>query len=692
MGPQRKLGIYVRYDSPYIVRYLEIQTGYVFKAWFTDCHFDESKFPTLGGENKLPEKELNWNASSLMHLDPRSRIANELPDAFSDIKRITKSYIPAENAPIRIDVPVGQVATEANSCQKRGRAENAPIRIDVPVGQIATETNTRQKRGRPVSSKDKNPRKRKEVYTIPVEKDIVKTPAVVQNSDIILTPEHVQKWDRNKTIVNEIFAYNVALNIMQENKDLEPRLVEECRQKNDWPKWKEVMKAELDSLAKREVFGPVVRTPEDVKPVGYQWVFVRKRNKKNEVVRYKARLMAQGFSQRPGIDYEETYSPVMDAITLSYLVSLSAYHKRHMHLMDVVTAYLYGSLDRDIYMKVPEELKISKPSSEYSQGLYSVKLQRSLYGLKQSGRMWYNRLTEYLAKNGFKNDDICPCVFIKKTTSGFIIIAVYVDDLNIIGTPEEIPTIIKTLKEEFEMKDLGRTKFCFDLQIEHTKNGIFIHQATYTEKILKRFYMDKSHPLSTPMIVRSLDMENDQFRPKEENEDILGPEVLYLSAIRALMYLANNTRPDISFAVNLLARYTISWRSTKQMIAATSSNHAEILAIHEASRECFWLRSLIQYILSSCGLIDHKIAPTVLFEDNTACIAQLKGGYIKSDRTKHISLKFFFTYDFQNQGTIDIQQIRSSDNLANLFTKSLPKSSFEKLVHQIGMHQFRDIK
>ncbi|KAL1330434.1 hypothetical protein AAHE18_12G109500 [Arachis hypogaea] len=235
--------------------------------------------------------------------------------------------------------------------------------------------------------------------------------------------------------------------------------------------------------------------------------------------------------------------------------------------------------------------------------------------------------------------------------------------------------------------------------------------------------MDKSHPLSTPMIVRSLDVEKDKFRPKEENEDILGPEVPYLSAIGALMYLANNTRPDISFAVNLLARYSssptrrhwsgikqifrylqgtvdmglfypyesksqlvgyadvgylsdphkgrsqtgylftyggtvISWKSTKQTIAATSSNHAEILAIHEASRECFLLRSFIQYILSSCGLIDHKIAPTVLLEDNTACIAQLKGRYIKSDRTKRISPKFFFTHDLQNQGTIDFNQIR----------------------------------
>jgi len=95
--------------------------------------------------------------------------------------------------------------------------------------------------------------------------------------------------------------------------------IEDCRQRNDWPKWKEAIQAELDSLAKRKVFGPIVRTPEGVKPIGYRWVFVQKRNENGEIVRYKARLVAQGFSQRPGIDFEETYSPVLDATTFRYL-------------------------------------------------------------------------------------------------------------------------------------------------------------------------------------------------------------------------------------------------------------------------------------------------------------------------------------------------------------------------------------
>ncbi|XP_074369963.1 secreted RxLR effector protein 161-like [Apium graveolens] len=256
--------------------------------------------------------------------------------------------------------------------------------------------------------------------------------------------------------------------------------------------------------------------------------------------------------------------------------------------------------------------------------------------------------------------------------------------------------------------------------------------------------MDKSHPLTTPMVVRSLEPDKDPFRPREDDEEVLGPEIPYLGAIGALMYLANNTRPDIAFAVNLLARFSsatmdrhwneikhifrylrgttdfglffpknstsqlieyadtgylsdphfgksqtgyvftycdaaISWKSTKQTTVATSTNHSELIAIHEASRECIWLRSIIKNIQESCGLPDITRSPTVMFEDNTACIDQLKEGYIKGDRTKHISPKFFYTHELQKNGEIDIQQSRSCDNLADLFTKSLPNSTFGKL-------------
>ena len=439
-------------------------------------------------------------------------------------------------------------------------------------------------------------------------------------------------------------------------------------------------------------------------------MFVRKRNDKNEIARYKTRLVAQGFSQRPGIDYDETYLPMMDIITFRYLISLSVSEVLDMRLMDVITAYLYGMLENDIYMKVPEGFQLPQVNTSQPRNMYLIKLRRSLYDLKQSRRMWYNRPSEYLIKDGYINNPICPCVFIKKSELGFAILVVYVDDINLFKTPEELTKAATYLKDEFEMKDLGNTKYCLGLKIEHKSNGILIHQLTYVEKVLKQFNMDKTHPLSSPMIVRSLDAEKDHFRPKEENEALLTLiyEVPYLSAIGALLYLAQCTRLDIAFSVNLLARLSsaltrrhwngvkhilrylrrtidlglfyskestlkgyadyiylydphkarsqteyvftcgntaISWRSTKQTLTATSSNHSEIIALHEASRECVWLRLVVHHIRNACGLPLITSLPTTIYEDNAVCIEQIKEGYIKGDRTKHISPKFFFTHE-----------------------------------------------
>ncbi|KAM3000766.1 hypothetical protein FF2_037135 [Malus domestica] len=259
------------------------------------------------------------------------------------------------------------------------------------------------------------------------------------------------------------------------------------------------------------------------------------------------------------------------------------------------------------------------------------------------------------------------------------------------------------------------------------------------------------------MVIRTLDAKRDPFRPKEDVEEILEPEVPYLSTIGDLLYLAQCTRPDISFTVNLLARYNnaptrrhwngvknifrylkgitdlglfytcespsvapsydpridscligyadagylsdshracsqtgyvfivgdtaISWRSTKQMLVATLSNHVEIFALHEASRESFWLREVMKHIRSIIGLTSVVDLPTTIFEDNAACIEQLKNRYIKGDNTQHIAPMFFYSH--QQHQNIEVKKIRSQDTLADLFTKSLPKSTFQKLVQGI---------
>ena len=185
--------------------------------------------------------------------------------------------------------------------------------------------------------------------------------------------------------------------------------------------------------------------------------------------------------------------------------------------------------------------------------------------------MWYNHLNDYLLKEGYANNPICPCIFINESKTRFVIIVVYVDDLNLIGTPEELTRTTNYLKREFEIKDLGKTKFCLGLQIEHFPTAILVHQSAYTKKIVKHFYMNEAHPLTSPMVVHSLDVKNDQFRPCEKGEELLGLEVPYLSAIGALMYLATCTCPDIIFHVNLLARYSYAptrrhWNGLKHIL------------------------------------------------------------------------------------------------------------------------------
>ena len=187
----------------------------------------------------------------------------------------------------------------------------------------------------------------------------------------------------------------------------------ECRKMNDWPKWKEAIQIELNSLTKWEVFGHVVQTPGNIKPVGYKWVFVKKWNENDEIIRYKARLVAQGFSQRLGIDYEETYSPIMDAITLRYLISLTVSEGLDMCLIDVVTTYLYGFIDIDIYMKILEGYKLFEATNSKHCSIYSIKLQGSLYRLSNpntcgtitSMNIWSEKYVcmYYL---------ICLCIFI----------------------------------------------------------------------------------------------------------------------------------------------------------------------------------------------------------------------------------------------------------------------------------------
>jgi hypothetical protein len=531
LGPRRTLGIYVGFKSTSIIRYLEPTTGELFMAHTSMCEFDETNFPTLLAEPRPPNAsdfDFEQKDTKELHKDPYNgqgekemrrilhlqTIANNAPDAFAPTERITRSNL--------------------------NQAANYPSRIQIDATP-AHVTEPSKKRGRPKGAKDNQQRKRR----VTPDKVLSSAPTEPPSLGILgaaSTPDEVDH-------INDVLVLHASIGT-----DSEPNNLEECRRRPDWLQWKEAIRKELASLADREVFGDVQECPNNFKPIGCKWVFTRKRDQNGQVIRYKARLVAQGFTQRPGVDYSDTYSPVMSMTIFRWLIAFAAKHDLKIRQADIETAYLYGWIDVELYMKLPEGLRV-EGETQYQRPC--VKVRKSLYGLKQAGRMWYLHFTKYLIKCGFTTHMSCPCLFVKRNGAEIAIVGIYVDDIVMVGTDAALEDTMTALKSEFKVKDLGKLSYCLGLQIIQTPEGIKLHQQTYTKKVLERFNMgDALKTAKIPMVVRTLGPDTDVLGPKRANEEVLNSKYPYKEAIGALQYLANCSRPDIAFATSVLARYT----------------------------------------------------------------------------------------------------------------------------------------
>ena len=220
----------------------------------------------------------------------------------------------------------------------------------------------------------------------------------------------------------------------------------------------------------------------------------------------------------------------------------------------MVTAYLHGVLDTKLFIVPPPGFIQSAPAA-ISGKHTGLQIMKALYGLKQAGRTWYHHLCNYLISKGFVHNPTIPCIFTLTNAICFIIVAVYVDDLNVIGMPDLCKYTQYLLVQHFDMKILSKTTYCLGLQIQHFNDGsILLHQQTYIPKLLKSFYMDQANPLSAPMIGHSKNRD-DRYYPREEEEEIVDKQ-RYLTAIGAFTYLTTHTRPDIGFATSILARHS----------------------------------------------------------------------------------------------------------------------------------------
>ncbi|KAK0588363.1 hypothetical protein LWI29_000056 [Acer saccharum] len=318
---------------------------------------------------------------------------------------------------------------------------------------------------------------------------------------------------------------------------IEPKQVEEALNDEFWVL---AMQEELNQFKRNEVWTLVPR-PKTTNVIGTKWIFRNKSDEDGNIVRNKARLVAQGYSQIEGIDFEETFAPVARLESIRLLLSISCVHKFKLHQMDVKSAFLNGFLQEEVFVEQPKGfVDAHHPNHVY-------RLRKALYGLKQASRAWYERLTQFLVDNNYTRGSVDKTLFIKRDNDELFIAQIYVDDIVFGSTNNtKVQQFVDVMSLEFEMSLVGELSYFLGLQIRQMHDGIFITQAKYAKNLVKKFGLEKAKHCDTPMST-TLKLSKDASGKSVE-------QTLYRGMIGSLLYLTAS-RPDISFSVGVCARY-----------------------------------------------------------------------------------------------------------------------------------------
>jgi transposase InsO family protein len=519
---------------------------------------------------------------------------------------------------------------------------------------------------------------------------------------------------------------------------LEPRTVEEAMASEQREQWEKAMKEEYDALIRNETWR-IELLPEGRLPVGCRWIFKFKRDGQGNITRYKARLVAQGFAQLEGIDYEETFAPVAKFTSIRTALALAAHYDWHVEQMDVKSAFLNGVLEEEIYMRQPPGFLVGDGE------IYVCRMQRALYGLKQAPRVWNQTINEFLLNLGFIRSEADHCVYSRVRRGSIIIIILYVDDtLHFTNNIRSLRQIQEQLSRRFEMTFIGDAEFILGLQItrDRINRTIQLSQTSYINEIVRRFGLQDANAVSTPLPT-STRLTRD-MSPQTSQEIASMRDVPYLRAIGSIMYAMLGTRPDIAYAVGVLSQYgsnpgpehwaalkrvirylkgtahfalqyggaenglelvgwtdsdwasdldtrrsiagftldlnggSISWSSKKQPTVALSTVEAEYMATTQATREAIWLRSLLTDLGSP------PTAATIVHADNQGSIS-LARNPVNHARTKHIDIRYHFIRERIESGEIDLRYVSTADQVADILTKALPKDKHWKLMRLMGL-------
>ncbi|GJY00152.1 zinc finger, CCHC-type containing protein [Tanacetum coccineum] len=414
---------------------------------------------------------------------------------------------------------------------------------------------------------------------IPRPKDIVSSSNGTQGEDLPV------EGSRDEIASQYSYCYSI---------EEDPKTFDEAMKSQDIAFWKEAVDDEIGSIMENNTW-VLSDLPPGCKPLGCKWIFKRKIKVDGTIIKFKARLVIQGFRQKEGSDYFDTYAPVAHISTIRLLIALAATHNLVIHQMDVKTSFLNGDLEEEIYYDATEGF---------------------------SPKQWHHKFDEVVLSNGFVLNQSDKCVYCKFDESGKgVIICLYVDDMLIFGTNQtQVDKTKEFLSSNFSMKDMGEADVILGIRIKRENKGLTITQSHYIEKISKKFNCEGCGPVSTPMEA-GIKLMPHVGKPVNQLE--------YSRAIGCLMYAMTSTRPDIAYAVGKLSRFTsnpsnhhweaitrvfsedhtsttgwvfllgggaISWASKKQTCITDSTMESEFVALAAAGKEAEWLRNLIYEI------------------------------------------------------------------------------------------------
>ncbi|GKB13134.1 retrovirus-related pol polyprotein from transposon TNT 1-94 [Tanacetum coccineum] len=438
--------------------------------------------------------------------------------------------------------------------------------------------------------------------------------------------------------------------------------------------WIEAMQEELNQFERLEVWELVPR-PNKVMVITLKWIYKVKVDELGGILKNKARLVACGYRQEDGIDFEESFAPVARLEAIRIFLAFAAHMNMVVYQMDVKTTFLNGNLREEVYVSQSDGfVDPDNPNHVY-------KLKKALYGLKQAPRAWYDMLSSFLISQDFSKGSVDPTLFIRKEGKELLLVQVYVDDIIFVAsTPELCDLFAKIMCSKFKMSMMGKISFFLGLQIFQNPRGIFINQSKYALESLKKYGFDSCDPVDTPMVEKS--------KLDEDKEGKAVDPSHYRGMIGTLLYLTANvdnagcqdTRRSTSGSMQFLGDRLVSWSLKRQKSVAISSTEAEYIAMSGCCDQIFWMRSQ----LTDYGLGFNKIQ---MYCDNKSAIA-LSCSYVQHSRSKHINIRFHFIKEHVENEVIELYFVNMEYQLADIFTKALARERIEFLINKLGMRSF----